>query len=70
MIRHMHNITQDTLKMKRFDSKLEAKKVAQEMNGILPGVEKHPWIVSKPTRTGQFAVMALDANGLLIYVSV
>lgn len=75
----VHNITSDTLKMKKFD-KTEAKSIANEMNKLLPkppapiphdrSQPMRRWIVSKPTKTGQYAVMSLNWSGELIYVSV
>lgn len=68
MIRLMINITQDTLKIKFFDLKTEAKMMAYNMNRDQPAAR--PWIVSKPNKFGKHAVMSLNEDGFLIYVSV
>lgn len=63
----MHNITQDTLKIKFFDWKTEAQVAAYDMNKNKPAAR--PWRVSKISAKG-YAVMSLNDDGFLIYISV
>lgn len=67
MIRHMTNITQDTLKIKYYEWKTEAAIAAYEMNKNQPAAR--PWRVSKPSVKG-YAVMSINDDGFLIYISV
>ena len=49
MIRSMskHNITNDTMKIKRFTRKSDAQTVARDMNSV--SYESRKWVVSKPS---------------------
>ena len=60
-------ITQDTLKIKYFEWQTEAKVMAYNMNRDQPAAR--PWRVSKCSVKG-YAVMSLNEDGFLIYVSV